>query len=125
VFWHVDDVYRWVSGLTGSIPTNRINIAQMIAAVNIASSCNASYASNQINFYARGGNCNMTAFNSVIYHEWGHGVDDAFGGISQTDGLSEGWGDILSIYRLADPIVGRNFATSRPGWASPGTCATT
>ncbi|MEY2981168.1 MAG: hypothetical protein RL562_1395, partial [Planctomycetota bacterium] len=112
VFWHVDDVYRWVSGLTGSIPTNRINIAQIRPAVNIASTCNAFYTGNTINFYATGGTCNMTAFDSVIYHEWGHGIDDAFGGISQTDGLSEGWGDILSIYRLADPIVGRNFTTS-------------
>ncbi|MDA0374967.1 MAG: hypothetical protein O2865_14375 [Planctomycetota bacterium] len=111
-FWYVDDVYRWVSGLTNSIPTNRINIAQIRPAVNIASTCNAYYTGNTINFYATGGTCNMTAFDSVIYHEWGHGVDDAFGGISQTDGLSEGWGDIMSIYRLADPIVGRNFTTS-------------
>jgi hypothetical protein len=111
-FWHVDDVYRWVDGLTGSIPTNRINMANMRATVNRASTCNAFYTNNSINFYATGGSCNMTAFDSVIYHEWGHGVDDAFGGISQTDGLSEGWGDIMSIYRLGDPIVGRNFTTS-------------
>ncbi|MBK8977258.1 MAG: PepSY domain-containing protein [Planctomycetes bacterium] len=111
-FWHIDDVHRWVRSLTGPFPTNQINIANISATVNRASTCNAFYTNNTVNFYATGGNCNMTAYNSVVYHEWGHGIDHAFGGISQTDGLSEGWGDILSIYRLDDPIVGRNFTTS-------------
>lgn len=111
-FWHTDDVHRWVRGITGPISTSRINIANVRATVNRASTCNAFYTGNTINFYATGGTCNMTAYNSVVYHEWGHGADDAFGGISQTDGLSEGWGDILSILRLGDPIVGRNFTTS-------------
>ncbi|MBI5853376.1 MAG: hypothetical protein HZB39_20390 [Planctomycetes bacterium] len=54
----------------------------------------------------------MTGYSSVVYHEWGHGLDHAFGGISQTDGLSEGWGDIMSTYRLDDPIIGRDFRTN-------------
>jgi hypothetical protein len=111
-FWHTDDIHRWVRGITGAIPTNRINLANIRPTVNIASTCNAFYTGNTINFYATGGTCNMTAFNSVVYHEWGHGVDDAFGGISQTDGLSEGYGDIMSILRLGDPVVGRNFTTA-------------
>ncbi len=111
-FWHVDDIHRWVLGLTGLIPTSRYDLDSLQASVNIAASCNAYYVTNTINFYAAGGSCNMTAYSSVIYHEWGHAVDDAFGGISQLDGLSEGWGDILATYRLGDPIVGRNFTTS-------------
>ena len=112
VFWHVDDVHRWIRSLTGPIPTNRINLAAVTATVNRASTCNAFYTGNTINFYAAGGTCNMTGYSSVVYHEWGHGCDDAFGGISQTDGLSEGWGDIHSIYRLDDPIIGRDFRTN-------------
>jgi len=111
-FWHVDDIHRWVEGLAGTIPTTRYDLDSLQATVNIAASCNAYYVANTINFYAAGGSCNMTAYDSVIYHEWGHAVDDAFGGISQLDGLSEGWGDILATYRLGDPIVGRNFTTS-------------
>ncbi|MBK8977908.1 MAG: PepSY domain-containing protein [Planctomycetes bacterium] len=111
-FWHIDDENRWVTSITGAIPTNRINIANIRATTNIASTCNAYYTANTVNFYAAGGSCNNTGFSSVVYHEVGHGMDDAFGGISQTDGLSEGWGDIMSIYRLDDPIVGRNFTTS-------------
>ncbi|MHC4516683.1 MAG: hypothetical protein ACYS5W_23735, partial [Planctomycetota bacterium] len=44
--------------------------------------------------------------------EWGHGLDDAFGGITQTDGLSEGWGDIMAMYRSGQPIVGVGFRTN-------------
>ena len=109
VFYFVDDAYRWVTSVVGSIPGS---IDRMTATVNRASTCNAFYTGNTINFYARGGSCNMTAFDSVIYHEWGHGLDNQFGGINQNEGISEGWGDIVSCYRLDDPIVGRNFTTS-------------
>lgn len=112
VFWHADDAHRWVTSLTGPISTQRFNIAGVRATVNRSSTCNAFYTNNSINFYAAGSGCNMTAYSSVVYHEWGHGLDDAFGGISQTEGLSEGWGDIIATYRLDDPIVGRNFRTN-------------
>ncbi len=111
VYWHMDDVNRWLRGLVGN--TSQMNtLSNMSAIVNINSSCNAFYSGNRINFYRAGGGCNMTGYSSVIYHEWGHGADAAFGGISQTDGLSEGWGDVLSNYRLNDPIVGLDFTTS-------------
>ena len=77
--------------------------------VNIAASCNAFYAGNSINFYAAGGGCTNTASSSVVAHEWGHGLDDRYGGISQVQGLSEGWGDIISEYLLDDPIIGDGF----------------
>jgi hypothetical protein len=48
----------------------------------------------------------------VIHHEWGHGIDDNYGGISQTDGLSEGWGDTVAIYKTGQPIVGQDFTLS-------------
>ncbi|MEE2888576.1 MAG: M36 family metallopeptidase, partial [Planctomycetota bacterium] len=72
---------------------------------------NAYYTSNTINFYTAGGGCNMTAFQTVIVHEWGHGLDAVFGGISQTDGLSEGWGDLLGLYRSGQPELGAGFRT--------------
>src|SRR5690606_1120378 len=50
----------------------------------------------------------------VIAHEWGHGLDDRYGGITnQTgQGLSAGWGDIVGMY-----IVDHNFLGS--GFSSP------
>jgi len=45
-------------------------------------------------------------------HEWGHGLDDRYGGISQINGLSEGWGDILGLYLADSPILGSGFQTA-------------
>ena len=114
-FW-IDRVNQWARGIVG-------NGAQMTTAsnidvnVNIAQNCNAFYDPNvnSINFYSAGSGCPNTAYSTVILHEWGHGLDDRFGGISQTNGLSEGWGDIVSMYYVDNPEVG--FGIFTPGVA--------
>ncbi len=111
VAWFVDDAREWIEGLVGP-GAQLTQLSNIAATVNIAQECNAFYTQNTINFYAAGGSCNMSGYSSVIYHEWGHGLDDRFGGISQVDGLSEGWGDILATYRMDDPVVGRDFTTT-------------
>lgn len=99
---------EWARSILGASP--ELAIADGVTPiVNIASSCNAYYAGNSINFYVSGGGCNNTAAASVVAHEWGHGLDDQYGGISQTNGLSEGWGDICSMYLLDDPTIGHDF----------------
>jgi hypothetical protein len=104
-------VNEFLRSLLGNSP--ELAAADNVAAtVNIASTCNAYYTGNTINFYATGGSCNNTAFSSVVAHEWGHGIDDRYGGISQTNGLSEAWGDITSEYLLDFPTVGENFFTN-------------
>jgi len=80
--------------------------------LNIASTCNAYDTGNTIDFYQAGGGCSNTAFSTVIAHEWGHGLDDRYGGISQTNGLREGWGDILGCYLLDTPKLGSGFQTA-------------
>jgi hypothetical protein len=86
--------------LGAAIPTN----------VNLPDICNAYYTpgSPSINFFASGGGCNNSAIDSVIAHEYGHFVDDMFGGIMD-GGLSEGWGDLLSCLSLRQPLVGEDF----------------
>lgn len=114
-YW-VDKTNEWCRSLLG-------NSAQLATAsnigvqANIASTCNAYYTANTINFYNQGGNCANTAFSTVIAHEWGHGIDDRYGGIANTnaDGLSEGWGDILGLYLVDSPLLGSGFQT--PGVA--------
>jgi hypothetical protein len=88
------------ANLGGAIPAN----------VNIASTCNAYYTpgSPSINFFRSGGGCRNSASDSVIAHEYGHFVDDMFGGILD-GGLSEGWGDVLACLLLRQPIVGEGF----------------
>lgn len=84
----------------------------VVPTVNIAQTCNAFYTGNTINFYQAGGGCSNTANATVIAHEWGHGLDDRYGGISQTNGLSEGWGDILGMYLVDSPLLGSGFQTA-------------
>ena len=45
---------------------------------------------------------------TVADHEYGHYWDDMTGGI-MNGGLSEGWGDTLSMYLLNNPVIGEHF----------------
>lgn len=103
--WQVNE---WARAVLGN--SFELSVADTVSPfVNITSTCNAYYTTNTINFYQSGGGCNNTAAASVVAHEWGHGLDDRYGGISQTNGLSEGWGDICSMYLLDDPQIGHDF----------------
>ncbi|MBI4052102.1 MAG: hypothetical protein HY400_06315 [Elusimicrobia bacterium] len=86
--------------LNRAIPTN----------VNLNSSCNAYYTpwNPSINFFSSSEECRNTARPDVDAHEYGHFVDDMFGGI-KNGGLSEGWGDIFSMYILGIPELGLGF----------------
>jgi len=111
-YW-VDRANTWVRSIVGN--TTQMNTADAcVPTVNIASTCNAYYTGNTINFYQAGGGCANTAFSTVIVHEWGHGLDDRYGGISNNtgDGLSEGWGDILGMYLVDSPNLGSGFQTA-------------
>jgi hypothetical protein len=112
--WWTDRTNEWCRGILGNSP-ELATADNVVPTVNITSTCNAYYTANTINFYQAGGGCNNTAFSSVIVHEWGHGLDDRYGGISQTDGLSEGWGDILGLYLTDSPILGSGFQTAGVG----------
>ncbi|HEX5053359.1 MAG TPA: hypothetical protein VFZ65_16400 [Planctomycetota bacterium] len=107
-YYWVHRVNEFARSILGNTP--QLTIADQVQpTVNITATCNAFYAGNSINFYSAGGGCNNTAGASVVAHEWGHGLDDRYGGISQAHGLSEGWGDICSMYLLDDPVIGHDF----------------
>ena len=110
-YYWTHEVNEFVRSILGNSP-QLATADQVQPTVNIGSTCNAYYTGNTINFYANGGGCNNTAFSSVVAHEWGHGIDDRYGGISQTNGLSEGWGDICSCYLLDFPVIGQDFFTN-------------
>jgi len=106
--------------------------------VNINDECNAYYTPGRpsLNFFKSSENCSETSRPGVIFHEGGHYLDDMIGGALtaalraaenllagaarkiQTyglsggiinGGLSEGWGDIFSMYILASPLIGEGF----------------
>ncbi|MFS4439550.1 hypothetical protein ACMA5I_15185 [Paracoccaceae bacterium GXU_MW_L88] len=82
--------------------------------VNRPGQCNAFWNGSSINFYRAGGNCPNMAYDSVVLHEYGHGVDARKGGIIN-GGYSEGFGDAMSIIGTRKSCVGADFY-------GPGTC---
>lgn len=108
-YW-IDVVNEWARSILGN--TAQLNTASNVSpTVNIVDTCNASYGGNTVNFFNAGGGCSNTAFSTVIAHEWGHGLDDRYGGISNStgDGLSEGWGDIVGMYLVDSNLLGSGF----------------
>ncbi|HAM34685.1 MAG TPA: hypothetical protein DEB40_02735 [Elusimicrobia bacterium] len=86
--------------LDRSIPVN----------ANIDDECNAYYTPRRpsLNFFKSSSNCVNTSYDTVVMHEYGHFIDDMLGGIIN-GGLSEGWGDIFSMFILNNPIIGEGF----------------
>lgn len=101
---YVDDSLGGGLSRLRNLPTN----------VNIDDRCNAFWDGRSINFYQKGGfgQCLNTAFADVVIHEYGHGIDDAIGGIVN-GGYSEGFGDALAILITRQPCMGRGFLTDR------------
>ena len=83
------------------------------ANVNHAEHCNAFWDGDSINFFTAGDingkKCaNTGLIADVVFHEWGHGLDENTGGID--DGaLSEGYGDAVALLFTDDARVGVDF----------------
>src|SRR5262245_13953463 len=85
-------------------------------AVNIASTCNAYWDGTGLNFYAAGGSCpNMATMPDVVYHEYGHGVNDNLyiqagvpGGMFN-GALHEGMADVLASMIQDTSHMGKGF----------------
>ena len=83
------------------------------ANVNHSEHCNAYWDGDSINFFTAGESNGKKCANTgliadVVYHEWGHGLDENTGGID--DGaLSEGFGDAMSLLFTDDSRIGVDF----------------
>ena len=98
----------------GWLPSNSYLQAQIEARVNISNTCNANYDFTRINFYRSGGGCRNTGeIASVFDHEFGHALDDNDSG-GNLSNSSEGYADIVGIYRLQASCVGHGFFQSSP-----------
>jgi len=86
---------------------------RMTANVNIDDVCNA-YWNGNINFFRAGGTCaNTGQIQSVITHEYGHGVQNAILGWQGDQGLGEGNSDILANLITQEAEMGRGFYTNQ------------
>lgn len=82
-------------------------------------SCNAFYNGSSINFYTTNSGCNaLSKVNTVIYHEYGHGISNVFynaqGANFSNGGLGEGNSDVWAMFINDGPIVGQGFNVNSP-----------
>ncbi len=76
-----------------------------------ADNCNAFYDGSSINFYAEANNCrSLATINDVVYHEYGHGINDKFySGLSSdftNGGMDEGYADVWGLTLTQSPVLG-------------------
>lgn len=81
--------------------------------------CNAFYNGTSINFYAAGSGCNcLSQVGDVVYHEYGHGINDKFyqsqGGSFDNGAMGEGYADIWALGITASPVLGIGFSSTDP-----------
>jgi len=81
--------------------------------------CNAFYDGSSINFYALGGGCNsMAQIGDVIYHEYGHGINDKFyvsqGGSFDNGAMGEGYADTWALGITGSAILGIGMDDTDP-----------
>ncbi|MBI5241653.1 MAG: hypothetical protein HY926_14365 [Elusimicrobia bacterium] len=92
------------------VTNEKMDSKPIVVRTNIDDECNAYYTPGRpsLNFFKSSENCVNSGYDTVADHEYGHYWDDMLGGIVN-GGLSEGWGDIVSMYLLNNPIIGEHF----------------
>ncbi|RYD52121.1 MAG: T9SS type A sorting domain-containing protein [Sphingobacteriales bacterium] len=110
-YYHVTRIHDFVkaqlptfTGMDTQLPTN---------VDDPSNTCNAFYNGSSINFYAAGGGCNsMANYSDIIYHEYGHGVNERFynqnGARRMSNGaLNEGYADVWAMLLTKVPVIGQ------------------
>ncbi len=105
---HTTLIHDFVKALA---PTLTVMDFVMPVNVNLAQTCNAYYTNGNpsINFYRAGGGCPNTAYASVIYHEYGHGITDQVPGGPDNSDYHEGMSDVVSTLIENSPCLGPDF----------------
>jgi len=93
-----------------------MNDYEMPCAVNINQTCNAYWDGTGVNFFLAGGGCPNTAtMPDVVFHEYGHGVNDnlyfqegSFSGMIN-GAVHEGMADVNAAFFQDDPLGGKGF----------------
>jgi hypothetical protein len=104
-------------------PANAWLNAALVANVNVASSCNATWDGTKINMYGAGGNCRNTGENTaILVHEWGHGYDQNDGGGRDRPG--EAYSDVVAILTTHASCMGRGTYVNGTCTGYGDTCLT-
>jgi hypothetical protein len=84
--------------------------------VNLNDNCNAFYTTGtpSINFFTSGEDCPNTAFDTIVYHEYGHHLVKVGG--SGQGAYGEGMSDAVAVLVTDQPIVGRGWRSDCDLW---------
>ncbi len=113
-YYHVNVVHDYMKTI---FPTFTGLDFTMTTNVDVTGSCNAFYGGGSINFYAEGNDCSsMAKIGDVVYHEYGHGINDyRYGNSGMWNGaLGEGYADIWGLSITQNPILGLGMSLSDP-----------
>ena len=112
-YFHVNKVHDHIQAIDPGFVGNDF---PMPCVVNIPDYCNAYWDGFSVNFYGEGGGCpNIATLPDVVYHEYGHGVNDnlyiqagaEFGLFNGA--LHEGLADVTAGFMQDNPIIGKGF----------------
>lgn len=78
---------------------------------NTTGNCNAFYDGFSLNYFRAGGGCVNYAYSTIIAHEYGHWLNDAYGTGNGFDGMGEGNADVWSMYTFDVPTIGLGACT--------------
>lgn len=107
---HCKAVLPTFTGMDFQLPTN-VDVT--------GATCNAFYDGSSINFYAEGGDCySMANIGDVVWHEYGHGINDNFytdnGSAFINGGMNEGYADFWAFSISQDPILADGYDMLAP-----------
>ena len=113
VFYHTQKAKKWLYDLMSVSDQATLSSQTVKAYVNTNDGdCEAEhqFGARTMHFSKQGAKCYNMAFDSPIYHEYGHFVDNIFGQVERSNniemGMSEGWGDILSAFVTGHGFIG-------------------
>ncbi|MBX2973641.1 MAG: hypothetical protein KF797_11095 [Flavobacteriales bacterium] len=80
----------------------------------VTDNCNAFYDGSSINFYAEANGCrSLATINDVVYHEYGHGINDKFYLSLSSNfingAMNEGYADVWAFTLTENPLLGRGM----------------
>ena len=109
-YYHANLIHDWQKELDPSLTGADY---QMPANVNINDNCNAYWDGNSINMYSAGGGCPATGeMADVVYHEYGHGLQQfIYSPYSSPfdSGMGEGCADYWAMTLTNSPCLGAGF----------------
>ncbi len=102
---HMKDLLPSFTGMDFALPT-RVDLT--------TGTCNAYYDGSSINFYAQGGGCrSLATMGDVVYHEYGHGINDKFyqslGASFNNGAMNEGYADVWALTLTDFPILAQGW----------------